>query len=406
MHHVNVVERPSLGRCLEASMKVSAGEILVLEAPLFVSAPVDDMGRLAEQLFKTAFAKPSDLPLVTQLFISILAEIVKGHKASVLSRLSQLRGHPEQWRQTVGQLHESLREEHVSKVEHDELLDLYSKLAANAHETDDKRAAIYSMGSLAEHSCRPSAFKHVHGDAHELMIRALTDLEMGDVVSLAYIPEYYPTWHRQELLRSFNFQCHCPRCAGEEAEVACAFVCPDCASPCCPPRPCLSRGDFEALVCEECGCRVEDAEQLQAFRDAELCERLCESCTPHLHPYHFKIFQMYLGNLQMVSPEQRLDILEQLEDAHGRLGNRVHPLHAKFEELAARSLQALSLGTGNAEASAEARAEAVSAARASWERAAALYALTHGEEAEQSRHCQQQAAMLDGPAPALPESSE
>ena len=90
---------------------------------------------------------------------------------------------------------------------------------------------------------------------------------------------------------------------------------------------------------------------------------------------------MYLGNLQIVSPEQRLDILEQLEDAHGRLGNRVHPLHAKFEELKARCWQL----QGDSSATA-----------AAYERAAELYALTHGGEAEECRRCAAAAAAIQG----------
>ena len=380
---VRVLERIAVGRYLEVSEAVPAGETLLIEEPLFVSASADVMHRLAEQLFTTTSTKTAEQPLVTQLFISVLAEIVSGSKASVLSQLSQLRGHREQWRKTVSQLHSSLREEHARCLEFNELLDIFSKLAANSHETDDKRAAVFSMGSLAEHSCRPSAFKHVQENSHKLVIRALTDLEKGDIVSLAYVPEYYPTWHRQELLQqSFNFGCGCSRCAGEEIEVATAFVCPECDAPCCPPNPCRSRGDFCVLVCEECAHRVEDEEQLQVFRDAESCERLCDRCTPYLHPYHYKVFHMYLGNLQLVSAEQRLEILEQLEAAHERLGGGLHPLYAKFAELAARSWQAL--GPDHSEA-----------ARDSWERAADLYAYTHGAEAEECQRCRRQFVASD-----------
>ena len=374
---VNVAQRASVGRYLIASEPVAAGDVLLVEEPLFVSALAGDLDRLAGKLF-TAMSNPSALPLVTQLFISILAEMMEGSesKSTILSQLSQLRGHPEQWRQTVGQFQSSLIEEFASKVKHDELLDLFAKLAANAHETDDKRAAVFALGSLAEHSCRPSAFKRVqHGQGHLLVIRALTDLEKGDAVSLAYVPEYYPTWHRQELLkRSFNFHCGCPRCAGDEVEVASAFVCPECDSPCCPPRPCRSRGDFQVLQCEECEYRVEDEEHLEVFREAERCERLCEGCTPYLHPYHYKIFHMYLGNLQLVSEQQRLEILEQLEAAHERLGcsEGLHPLHAKFAELAARSCQALGDQTTAAE---------------KWQRAEALYASTHGADSEECLRC-------------------
>ena len=159
-----------------------------------MSACGAELKHLAAEMF-TTLSTPSELPLVTQLFITILGEIVRGSRAAVLAQLSQLRGHPEQWCQTVGNLHEALREEFGSKLDHSELLDLYSKLAANAHETDDKRAAVFCIGSLAEHSCRPFAFKCVLAKRHTLVIRALSDLAKGDVVSLAYIPEYFPTWH-------------------------------------------------------------------------------------------------------------------------------------------------------------------------------------------------------------------
>ena len=130
-----------------------------------MSACGAELKHLAAEMF-TTLSTPSELPLVTQLFITILGEIVRGSRAAVLAQLSQLRGHPEQWCQTVGNLHEALREEFGSKLDHSELLDLYSKLAANARETDDKRAAVFCIGSLAEHSCRPSAFKCVLAKRH------------------------------------------------------------------------------------------------------------------------------------------------------------------------------------------------------------------------------------------------
>eukprot|EP00435_Cladocopium_sp_Y103_P051040 s2171_g15.t1 len=149
------------------------------------------------------------LPLAMQLFVTVLHEKIQ--------QLKQLEGHQEQWASTARTLYDGLKAEVAQRVD------------------GAKGAAIFVLGSMAEHSCRPNAFKNVQGS--QLTLRAMEDLMPGEKVP----------------------------------ELCCAFKCPECEGPCCPPTPCTERGGFCELLCEECGLRC-SGEELEAFKKAETLE--------------------------------------------------------------------------------------------------------------------------------------
>lgn len=307
------------------------GELLFTEEPLFLSSTAECL-KMQEELFQ----RPSTaLPLATQLFVAVLHELIQRGQTAKIEQLKQLEGHQQQWASTARTLYDALKEEVAQSISFERFLELFAQCAANAHEVDGAQgAAIFVLGSMAEHSCRPNAFKNVQGS--QLTVRAMEDLVLGEKVSISYIPEYYPTWQRQRLLlHGFNFHCRCERCCGfETPELCCAFRCPECEGPCCPSTPCTELGGFCELLCEECGLRC-SGEQLEAFKKAETLEEFGEESAAALHPYHFKIFHMYLKHLDQVPAATALQIFPQLFEAFGRLREEGHPFLSQLAQRAA-----------------------------------------------------------------------
>ena len=53
---------------------------------------------------------------------------------------------------------------------------------------------------------------------------------------------------------------------------------------------------------QDCGLELHDTELLGALKRAERCEEFATTMSGKLHPYHFKIFHMYLKHLDQVGP--------------------------------------------------------------------------------------------------------
>lgn len=384
-HPICILEREEVGRYLCTTQVVRQGDLLWSEAPLFLSPRPPELQELFTRLFDEGEgARASkDMPVATQLFLCVLQEMVDQPESDRMRALQELRGH-DTWQEHWAHLWALLRSEHRDRLDEEAARTAFAKVAANSHETQDKRAALCIMGSLAEHSCAPSAFKEVgkssatvaDGGSPLLELRALRDMAEGEIVSISYIPEYNPLWRRQHLLRTgYNFDCHCARCTGSVPELVCAFNCPECGGgPCCPMAPCVKLGALGSLQCDDCGCIVTSAEVIAELAAAESCETFCGACAPFLHPYHFKIFQMYMGNLEAVSPEQCIAILEQLVDAYERFSqNERHPFIGKLLELTAKKRRA----AGDAAEAAE-----------EFRRAAAVYAVSHGPASAHRARCE------------------
>eukprot|EP00435_Cladocopium_sp_Y103_P051297 s2171_g15.t2 len=243
------------------------------------------------------------LPLAMQLFVTVLHEKIQ--------QLKQLEGHQEQWASTARTLYDGLKAEVAQRVD------------------GAKGAAIFVLGSMAEHSCRPNAFKNVQGS--QLTLRAMEDLMPGEKVP----------------------------------ELCCAFKCPECEGPCCPPTPCTERGGFCELLCEECGLRC-SGEELEAFKKAETLEEFGEESAAALHPYHFKIFHMYLKHLDQVPAATALQIFPQLFEAFERLRDEGHPFLSQLAQREAESWEKADPEDPDGDAA--------------WHRASELFALSHGAE--------------------------
>ncbi|KAH0480877.1 MAG: uncharacterized protein KVP18_000090 [Porospora cf. gigantea A] len=74
-------------------------------------------------------------------------------------------------------------------------------------------AALYSVGSLFDHSCRPNLYRYSCGN--QLVVRALVDIPAGESLGFSYLTEKFlaaPLASRQAMLGERNFVCRCARC--------------------------------------------------------------------------------------------------------------------------------------------------------------------------------------------------
>ncbi|CAK9068421.1 unnamed protein product [Durusdinium trenchii] len=396
--------RPEVGRYLEVSRAVRAGELLFQEEPLFLSSRVESVA-LVEELFDDLQEEAWSLPLATQVFLCVLKELLdsggQGSEAGSvaagcaceasaceacpkLEKLAYLKGHVGKWHSSAMMLYQGLKAQVAERVSSERFEELYATCATNAHEADGgDGAALFLKGSMAEHSCRPTAFKQIRAGSGSvpqgetrLVVHALRDLDVGEAISISYIPEYYPTWLRQSMLQhGFNFQCGCERCLSGGAELCCCFVCPECEGPCCPPGAVYEEGAYELLRCEDCGLELHDTELLGALKRAERCEEFATTMSGKLHPYHFKIFHMYLKHLDQVPAGTALQILPQLQEAFHRLRpvEKGHPLHAQLAQCAAECWEKVE--------------DEEQEAGLAWLRAAELYDLCAGPASADAAQC-------------------
>ncbi|CAL1157226.1 unnamed protein product [Cladocopium goreaui] len=286
------------------------------------------------------FQRPSTaLPLATQLFVAVLHEKIE--------QLKQLEGHQQQWASTARTLYDGLKEEVAQSISFERFLELFAQCAANAHEVDGAQgAAIFVLGSMAEHSCRPNAFKNVQGS--QLTVRAMEDLVLGE----------------------------------KTPELCCAFRCPECEGPCCPSTPCTELGGFCELLCEECGLRC-SGEQLEAFKKAETLEEFKglgwggSDCTLGAAPDLGDGTAIQPGPLggasSQVPAATALQIFPQLFEAFGRLREEGHPFLSQLAQREAESWEKAHPEDPDADAA--------------WHRAAELFALSHGAESREAAQC-------------------
>lgn len=433
---VCIDERDEVGRFLRVTRPVRRGEALLVEDPLFLSPANDEelQTLLSEMCDLNAVAAASAmgglssassacptfssgsgptsatwLPVPSQLCLVAAKALVFTPASPECEELRMLQGDPERWVGPARHLWSLLREDLRPSIAIELLCEVYAIISANSHAAEDGRAGLFSAGSLAEHSCAPSAFKEVFAPvenisrpgtptsphcppeagfstppgspAHQmlssasilcrrpqLVIRALHDLDEDEIVSIGYVPEYLPTFTRRELLQSgYGFFCMCDRCA-RESEVCCAFICPSCGDgPCSPTAPVMSTDimAFRSLTfrCEACGGMLSEDPRIDDFFEAEVAEVVSAESTRVLHPFHHKIFRMYLHNLKAMPPADRLQAIDQISEAHRRLsGSDGHPLLGRLFELTA---------------SAHCELGDVQRAASSYQRAADLYELSH-----------------------------
>jgi len=331
---------------LVTTQAVRCGEAILVEEPLFMSpggmldwkavADLCDSEKLAVAIKKNG--KDGRLSISEQLVLTISQAFIEKPQPPQCKALMNLDGDKARWKESASALYALLREELQSELSEDLVSEVYAIVASNSHGTYERRASIFAMGSMCEHSCAPSAFKEVvQRDRPTLVVRALRDLIEGEVVSLSYIPEYQATWKRKELLQSmYGFDCVCERCTNAPERV-CTFVCPECEGPCSPATP-VKVGVIEfpklTFLCDHCKSSFAgDSQSAIPFVAAQESDTIGDDSAHSLYPYHYKIVNMYLESLGDIPAEHRVPILEQLCDAYRRLFQvETHPILSRLTE--------------------------------------------------------------------------
>lgn len=404
---VCIDERDEVGRFLRVTRPVRKGEALLVEDPLFLS-PADDeelqallsmmcdpgalaaaasAGSLRDGGSSAACPSFNDsagptsaswLPVPDQLCLVIIKTMVFSPGIPECSEVRRLCGDKERWMVPATNLWNLLLDDRRASIPLELLSEVYAIVAANSHADECGRAALFLIGSLAEHSCEPSAFKEVIAPVEnvsrpgspmspdaspsgspirrpltpltmippsrpQLVIRALHDINEDEIVSISYIPEYLPTFTRRQLLHAgYGFYCMCDRCQ-RKPEVVCAYVCSYCGDgPCSPTAPVnsIDVATFRdsTFRCEACGSMLSEHAIIDDLVAAEQAEVVSAESTRVLHPFHHKIYRMYLHNIQALPPADRLQALEQIMEAHRRLiGSDANPLFGRLTELTARA---------------------------------------------------------------------
>jgi len=184
-------ERESAGRFLRTARPVRRGEAVLVEEPLFLS-PADDSEL---QVLLTTMCDPAAvdaaaasmptpsassststsvglatgsgpttfhwLPVPLQLSLVAVQALVYDQNSKECEGLRMLWGDPERWAVPASRLYALLREEYKARITEELVGEVYAIVAANAHAAPNGRAGLFLNGSLAEHSCAPTAFKEV-----------------------------------------------------------------------------------------------------------------------------------------------------------------------------------------------------------------------------------------------------
>lgn len=82
--------------------------------------------------------------------------------------------------------------------------------------------AFYSLQSCANHSCTPNmhAFKREDETNGDAVLLALSDIEVGEELTISYIEEELPLEERTMLLKDYGFTCTCSKCCIDRAAAA------------------------------------------------------------------------------------------------------------------------------------------------------------------------------------------
>jgi hypothetical protein len=100
-------------------------------------------------------------------------------------------------------------------------VDVLEAIASNAFTiTDDNfitcGIGIFAYASCINHSCLPNCLQRFTSEV-ELEVISLTDIAVGEELTICYVDLGYPTWRKQAELRSYGFLCQCLRCSAESS---------------------------------------------------------------------------------------------------------------------------------------------------------------------------------------------
>ncbi|KAI0400153.1 hypothetical protein F4802DRAFT_508630 [Xylaria palmicola] len=85
---------------------------------------------------------------------------------------------------------------------------------------DDPHMALYPEVARINHACKPNAFVRFSTTSFDVKVVAFRDIEVGEEITISYIPMNHPREKRQRDLRRWGFECACSLCAASRTAVA------------------------------------------------------------------------------------------------------------------------------------------------------------------------------------------
>ncbi|KAJ8105151.1 hypothetical protein ONZ43_g7540 [Nemania bipapillata] len=85
---------------------------------------------------------------------------------------------------------------------------------------DDSHMALYPEVARINHGCKPNAFVRFSPTSFDVKVIAFRDIEVGEEITISYIPLNHPREKRQRDLRRWGFECKCSLCAASKTEIA------------------------------------------------------------------------------------------------------------------------------------------------------------------------------------------
>ncbi|TGJ80851.1 hypothetical protein E0Z10_g7920 [Xylaria hypoxylon] len=84
----------------------------------------------------------------------------------------------------------------------------------------DSHMALYPEVARINHACKPNAFVRFSATSFDVKVVASRDIEIGEEITISYIPMNHPREKRQRDLRRWGFQCKCSLCTASKTEIA------------------------------------------------------------------------------------------------------------------------------------------------------------------------------------------
>ncbi|GBE60264.1 apical complex lysine methyltransferase [Babesia ovata] len=223
MSLVEIAPAPGKGRCMYVRNGYEPGGLILIEKPLFVIVPNDNI-----EIWNTINSLHEKQPLLLSPLWhhAALITIMTGTK----EKLEVMRG---KWvldpdPPVSEDVYRILEATCVAQADgtfvysnqvvvdpkfYQFLLQVWP-LNAFGHTTDPNGLVLYNKISFLAHSCDATACWHHVGDDY-FVLRARRRLRPGDELTISYLGEpdlLAPTHKRRELLYNWSFYCECPRC--------------------------------------------------------------------------------------------------------------------------------------------------------------------------------------------------
>ncbi|GAW24195.1 hypothetical protein ANO14919_137770 [Xylariales sp. No.14919] len=84
----------------------------------------------------------------------------------------------------------------------------------------DSHMALYPEVARINHACKPNAFVRFSATSFDVKVVAFRDIEVGEEITISYIPMNHPRERRQRDLRRWGFECKCSLCTASKTDVA------------------------------------------------------------------------------------------------------------------------------------------------------------------------------------------